>query len=179
MIGYDRAPFKITHPQSGARLVNLQADQLVERHFDQPGGVTARLDEMSEQRRLATLESLQQEGPPQLVQIAVRLSPERFLEVQSTREPSIDLVRIHVLAEHNADVRHPRQFLDGVAHVVGHQEREIRRTPICRQAKFDVDAIVGVHIGPGDELERSDRLVQLRVGHCFQPPPDLGFAVGA
>src|SRR4029077_5097348 len=137
-----------------------------------------RLNEMGEQRRLATLESLQQERPPQLIKIAIRLGPERFLEVQSTRESSIDLVRVHMLAEHDADVGHPRQFLDGAAHVVSHQKREICRTPISRQTKFDVDAIGGVHIGPRDEFERGDRLVQLRVGHCFQPPPDLGFTVG-
>ena len=133
---------------------------------------------MGEQRRLAALESFQQEGPPQLIKIAIRLGSERFLEVQSTRESSIDLVRVHMLAEHDADVGHPRQFLDGAAHVVSHQKREICRTPISRQTKFDVDAIVGVHIGPRDEFERGDQLVQLRVGHCFQPPPDLGFTVG-
>ncbi len=109
---------------------------------------------MGEQRRLATLESLQQEGPPQLIQVAVRLRTERFLEVQSMGEPSIDPVRVHMLTEHNANVRHPRQFLDRLAHVVSHQEREIRRAPISRQTKFDVDAILGVHIGPGDEFER-------------------------
>ena len=46
----------------------------------------ARLDEMGEQRSLTTLKSLQQEGPPQPIKIAIRLGPERFLEVQSARE---------------------------------------------------------------------------------------------
>ena len=117
----------------------------------------ARLDQMGEQRSLPALESLQQEGTPQSIKVAIRLGPKRFLEGQSPRESSIDLIRVHMVAEYNADVGYPRQFLDRVAHVVSHQEREICRTPIGRQTKLDVDAIVSVHIGPRDEFELGDR----------------------
>ena len=106
---------------------------------------------MGEQRRLPTLERLQQERSPQIIQIAVRLGPERLLERQPTRQPSIDLVRVHMLTEHDANVGTQSRSLPP-AHVVGHQEREIRGTPVSRQTEFDVDPVVRVHIGPGDEV---------------------------
>ena len=90
-IGHDWTPFKIARPQPGACVVNLQIDKLVERHLDQPGGMMARLDQMGEQRSLPALESLQQEGPPQLIKIAIRLGPKRFLEGQSRASPALIL----------------------------------------------------------------------------------------
>ena len=58
-------------------------------------------EEMAEQGRLAALERLHEKRPPHLFEVAIGLLAERVLERQAPREPSVDLVRVHMLAEHN------------------------------------------------------------------------------
>ena len=130
------------------------------------------------ERGLPALECLDQECVPQIVEIAVGLDAERLLKGEALRQPGIDLVGIHMLAKRDVDSADPWQLLHCHAHVVRHQKRKVGGAPIGRQPKLDVDAVLGVHIGPGDEFEVSDRLVEFRVGYCLQPGPDFGLAIG-
>jgi len=68
---------------------------------------------MVEQRGLTALERLDQKGSAQIVQIAIRLGTEGLLKRASFGEPRVDLVGIHMLAEHNADAFDPVQRADG------------------------------------------------------------------
>ena len=94
-------------------------------------------------------------------------APNVSLEGKALGQPGIDLVGVHVLAEHDTHGADPWQLLDRHAHVVRHQEGEIGGAPIGRQTEPDVDAIFIVHIGPRDEFEVGDRLVEFRIGHCL------------
>ncbi len=127
--------------------------------------------EMVEQRDLAALECLDQERPAEIVQAAVGFRTERLLERQAPREARVDLIGIHMFAENHADARDPVEFADGPAHVIGHQEREVRRAPVGRQPELDMDAVVRIHIGSRDEIQFRHGFVELRIGHAPQAVP--------
>ena len=130
-------------------------------------------EEMAEQGRLAALERLHEKRPAHLFDVAIGLLAERVLERQAFREPRVDLVRVHMLAQHNLDFLDPGKRANRPAHIVGHQKREVRRAPIGWQSEPDVNAIVRVHVGFRDEVQLRHRLVQLRIHHAVQTGPYL------
>ena len=105
----DGTPFKITPHQLCALVIDRQTIKLHQRQADDRLGRVAYPDEMVEQRRLPALESLDEKRPTQIIQIAVGLGAEGLLKGQALGKTGIDLVGIHVLAEHDADAFDPVQ----------------------------------------------------------------------
>ncbi len=132
---------------------------------------------MVEQCHLTALERLHQERPAQLIQTSVSFHTEGLLKGKTFGKTGIDLIGIHVLAEHDANAFDPVQRAHGPAHVVRHQEREIGSAPIGRQSKFDVDPVFRIHIGLRDEVEVGNGLIELRVRHTLQACPHFGLPV--
>ena len=130
-----------------------------------------------EQRHLPTLERFQLEDPAQRVEVAIRLGAKRLLEGLAALHRRVDRLGIHVLAQHDAHAADPWQAPDLGPHVVGHQEGEVGRAPIGRQAKADLDPAVAAHRHARDEAEAGHGLVEFRVLHAVKPGQHLASPV--
>ena len=74
------------------------------------------------------------------------------------------------------DARGPGQGGHLATDVLGHQEGEVGRAPVGRQAELDLD-LARVRDGhPLDEAEIGDRLVELGIVDPVEAGPDLGLA---
>ena len=128
---------------------------------------------MVEHRKLPTLECLEREDPPYIVEIAIGFLGERLLERLSAGHRPVDGLGIHVVAEFEADAPDPRQGRDFTTHVVRHQEGEVGGAPVGRQPEADIDQARLIHRDAGDETEFGDALVEFRVVDPGEPDQHL------
>ena len=100
-------------------------------------------------------------------------SPGERLDEPGVRgHPAVDLGRGVVVVQDDLRARHPVDRRHRVVGVGDHQEREVRRAEERRQPEVDRrDTVAGDGAG-GHEVEVRDRLVELRVQHRPQRPPD-------
>ena len=137
--------------------------------------VIARGHQVVDHGFLAPLKRLDEKGLAHLVQIChVASSPKVSWNESPCGDAAVDLVGIHVFAEHDSTCPSPTAGRATRAHVVRHQECEVGRTPIGRQAESMWTRSFASTSTAADEAHIRDRLVEFRIDHRCQQLPDLG-----
>ena len=89
----------------------------------------------------------------------------------------VDFLGIHVFAQRDLDLPHPGESGDLALHIGGHQEGEVCRAPIGRQAEADRYGAVRVHGQTLNKPQIRDGFIQLGIGHAIVRQAGLRLAL--
>ena len=102
---------------------------------------------------------------------------EDLVETLAGGDALVHLFREQMVVQRDAEPRTPRQRFQRLADAIQHQECEVRRAPIGRQAEIELHRTVVGNLDPLDETHVGHRLVELGVvdprdDAARLPPPD-------